>query len=411
MAALANFSRPPLLRQLLAAVLAVLIGSILMKLGNALLSLTISLSLNEAGVGKEQIGVVAAIFSAGYLVGGLYANRLIRTIGHVRAIAGTTALAAIVTLLLPLYLDSVYWALLRGVYGFTVAVGYIVFESWLNERATNETRGRVLGLYATSNYLALSLGQLLINVTPLGDSLAFSLCAMLILAGLIPVVSTRLPQPALSDVERLSPWALYRHSPLAVVAVMGSGLLSGGLFGLNAVFAQEIGLSLFQVSLFTGANVFGGFLLLWFIGRLSDRLGRRFALGCGLAGVAATSLVILSGALWSLPFALLLAASLLLGGHLSSLYHMAVAHAYDRLPRQHYVAASGSFQLYYSAGSIVGPIVVGGLMEVFGSYALWGYLAAVAGVILAFLIYRSLVRPVVQSPGAAEVPPPQPGQA
>lgn len=381
-----------------------------MKLGNALLGLTITLSLNEAGVGKEQIGVVTAVFSAGYLLGGLYANRMIKAVGHVRALAGTTALAAIATLLLPLYVDSLYWALLRGVYGFTVAVGYIVFESWLNERASNETRGRVLSLYATSNYLALTLGQLMINLTPLGDTLAFSLCAMLVLAGLIPVVATRLPQPVLAEVQRLSPWALYRHSPLAVVAVLGTGLLSGGVFGLNAVFAQEIGLNLFQVSLFTGANVLGGFLMLWFIGRLSDRLGRRFALGCGLAGVTLASLAILSGVFWNLPFALLLVLALLLGGHLSSLYHTAVAHAYDRLPRQHYVAASGSFQLYYSLGSIVGPILVGVLMEQFGPYALWGYLVAVAGVILAFLVYRSRVRPAAQTPATTEAPS-QSGQA
>ena len=44
----------------------------------------------------------------------------------------------------------------------------------LNERATVATRGRVMSDYASTNYLALTLGQLLVNVTGPGP-LAFQL--------------------------------------------------------------------------------------------------------------------------------------------------------------------------------------------------------------------------------------------
>ncbi len=390
--------------QILAAIFAVLLGSVLMKLGNSLLSLTVTLSLNQSGTPKEVIGLVSAAFSGGFLVGGFYARRLIGAVGHVRALSLATAAAAIFTLAFPLVVDGWVWAGLRAVYGFTSAVVYIVFESWLNERATPQNRGRMLGIYATSNYFALTLGQLLINATPLGGNLAFSLCAALILAGLMPVVSTRLPQPEVKAAQRLSARQLYRESPLAVVTVVGGGLLSGGLFGMVAIFAQEIGLDLLQVSLLSGSYVFGAFLLMWLIGRMSDRFGRRVALAWALGVVVILSLLMaLSGEL-GLGFPVLVAIALVLGAHMLSVYHSAVAHAYDRLPKEHYVAASSSFQIFFSVGSICGPVITGWLIQHLGPYMLWAYAATIATLLLVFVAYRWIVRPAVTVDAAAPTP-------
>ena len=397
------------MRQLLLAIFAVLLGSVIVKVGNALLSLTIVLRLDAAGTPKQEIGFVAASFMVGFLAGGLYARQVIGALGHVRAFAGVTALSAIVTLLFPLIESPLAWIVLRALYGFTGAISYVVFESWLNERATASTRGRVMSVYASANYLALTVGQLLVNVTDLG-SLAFQLCAMLVMAGLIPVVSTRLPQPELKQAQHLSAGALFRQSPLAVVAVTAAGLMNGGVFGLNAVFAKGIGLSLLQVSLFTGAGVFGAFLFLWIVGRVSDRYGRRAALAGALTIVVLTAtLLALSGWL-QFGFPSLLAIALLQGAPLLSVYHSAVAHAYDRLPREHYVAASSSFQIFFSVGSIVGPILCGYLMERVDVHALWLYVVAIATLLLAFLAYRWVVRPeIVPDPNAPATKAPREG--
>lgn len=391
------------LRQILLAILAVLIGSVIIKVGNALLSLTIVLNLDAAGATKLQVGFVAAFFMVGFMAGGLCARRVIGQLGHVRAFAGVTSLSAIVTLLFPLIESTLAWTVLRMLYGFTGAISYVVFESWLNERATVATRGRVMGVYASSNYLALTVGQLLVNVTDLGP-LAFQLCAMLVMAGLIPMVSTRLPQPEIRQVQHLSIGALYRQSPLAVVAVTCGGLMNGGVFGLNQLFAKSIGLSLLQISLFGGAGVFGAFLFLWVVGRFSDRYGRRPALAGALAVVVVTStLLALSGWL-GFGFPALLAIALVQGAPLLSVYHSAVAHAYDRMPREHYVSASASFQIFFSVGSIIGPVLCGWLMD-FDVHAMWIYVGTIALLLLLFLAYRWVVRPqVVPDPAAPAAP-------
>jgi MFS family permease len=223
------------------------------------------------------------------------------------------------------------------------------------------------------------------------------------------MVSTRLPQPEIKQAQRLSIVALYRESPLAVVAVTAGGLMNGGVFGLNALFAKDIGFSLLQVSLFTGSGVFGAFLFLWVIGRISDRYGRRAALAGALAVVVVTSTLLASSGWLGFGFPALLAIALVQGAPLLSVYHSAVAHAYDRLPREHYVAASASFQIFFSVGSIVGPIVCGALMDI-DVHALWIYVGAIAALLLLFLTYRWIVRPhVVPDPDAPATKAPREG--
>lgn len=383
------------MRQLLAAIFAILFASVVLKFGNSLLSLTVNLTLNEAGERKEIIGLVGTAFSFGYFFGGINARRLIGALGHVRALTLTTALAGIVTLLFPIFPGAFAWVALRAAYGFSSAVAYIVFESWLNARADSDTRGRVLGLYASSNYFAVFAGQLLINLGDVGGSLAFSLSAIFLLLGVIPVVVTKQPQPSIEETQRLSLRELYRQTPLAVVVVTGGGLLTGGMFGLGAVFAQDIGLSLLQISLFAGAPVLGAFLLLWLIGRFSDHFGRRAAMAWALGVVVALASVLAASGELGLGFPYLLAIMVVLGAHMLSIYHSGVSHAYDRLPKEHYVAASGSFQVCFSTGSMLGPLLTGAAMQHLGPHWLWAYAAAVALLLLIFVAYRWVRRPAV----------------
>ena len=42
---------------------------------------------------------------------------------------------------------------------------FIIVESWLNDRATNKTRGKVLSLYMFVTFFAMALGNLLLNVS------------------------------------------------------------------------------------------------------------------------------------------------------------------------------------------------------------------------------------------------------
>ena len=51
---------------------------------------------------------------------------------------------------------------LRAFTGFTMAGCFMIIESWLNERATNENRGTVFGLYMMVTYASIMAGQMIV---------------------------------------------------------------------------------------------------------------------------------------------------------------------------------------------------------------------------------------------------------
>ncbi|MDH3913847.1 MAG: MFS transporter [Rhodospirillales bacterium] len=388
----------------------VLAASILM-LGNSLLGIVIQLKLNEAGIAPELIGATMSAFFGGFMLGSLYAKRLVGRVGHVRTFAALAGISAVAVLIYPLVFSPPVWALLRVVQGFCLAGLFTVMESWLNERSTNETRGQVLTFHMSSYYLALCFGQLMVNLWDLAGLEAFIMAGILVTFSLVPIALTSTPAPEIAEVRPMALRALYACSPLAVVGVFLGGMMIGAVHGLAAVFAQNTGLSVFHVSLFTGAVVFGPFLLLWPIGRLSDRVGRRIVLGgsVGLALLGCLAMIGLAHLGASLPALLLLA--LFLGGTLTSIYPSSTAHAFDQLPRAQYVAAAGGLLLFFSAGATLGPLLASAAMGAFGPTGLFGYEAAVAAVLLGFLGYRALQRPkvpLVQPESFVDVPPTSP---
>jgi len=378
---------------ILRSVAPIILAASILMLGQSLLGIVIQLKLNEAGVAPEMIGLTMSGMFAGFMVGTLYGKRVVGRVGHVRAFAGLAGISAVAVLVYPLTVNVSVWVLLRAVNGFCMAGLFTVMESWLNERSTNETRGQVLTIHMSSYYLALALGQLMVNLWDLSGVETFIVAGILVTFSLVPVALTSMPTPKIEQTKPMSLHALYACSPLAVFSVFMAGAMSGAVHGLAAVFAQNTGMSVFHVSLFTGVFLFGPFLLLWPIGRMSDRFGRRQALGAvaGLAVVGCGLMIGQSHFGGSLLTTLLLA--FLLGGLFVSVYPSSMAHAYDLLPRDQYVAAAGGLLLFNSIGLTIGPILGSAAMGAVGPYGLFVYEGAIAAILLIFLLYRAARRP------------------
>ena len=58
--------------------------------------------------------------------------------------------------------------MLRAFTGFTMAGSFMVIESWLNEKATNENRGTVFGLYMMVTYASIMAGQMIVAAGDVG---------------------------------------------------------------------------------------------------------------------------------------------------------------------------------------------------------------------------------------------------
>src|SRR3546814_16838 len=192
----------------------------------------------------------------------------------IRAFAAFVALLSASTLAYALLQQPMVWGALRIVDGICVAGVFICLESWLNDRAEPGTRGTILASYMVALYSGQAIGQLLLRSGGSGaPHMPFELASILISLAIIPVCLTRAAAPALAQAASLPLRRLFAASPLGVVGAGITGLLLGAFYGLAAIYARRLGLSLAAPPTFMMVVILGGVALQWpiAIGRASCR--------------------------------------------------------------------------------------------------------------------------------------------
>jgi MFS family permease len=203
--------------------------------------------------------------------------------------------------------------------------------------------------------------------------------------------SGRSPEPLRET--RLDLRRLIRASPIAVVACFVVGLANGAFGTLVPVYARGIGLPLEAVALLVAGAVVGGAVMQVPLGRLSDRLDRRWALcGTALAG-AAVAAYLFATARTDAPTVILLVT--LLGGAMHTIYPVAVAHANDMASEGDFVAVSSGLLLVFGGGAVVGPAVAAAMMQQGGPRWLFLFLVLVYVPLAAHAAWRTRIRPSV----------------
>lgn len=375
--------------QALRSVASLLLGAGILVLGNGLIGIVLPVRMHVEGMSPETAGLVMSSYFAGFVAGSLYGKAIILRVGHVRAFAAFAALVSSATLIYPLWVAPGPWAVLRALSGFCMAALFATIESWLNARSANAGRGQILSLYMVTAYFASGSGQLLVNSWGVEGVELFCLGALLLSLSLVPVVLTRVAGPDLGRVQSLSLKALYRISPLGVVGAFGAGLLSGAFYGMGAIFGQAVGLSVFGVSLFMGAAVFGGLVLQYPIGHLSDRFDRRTVLLVMLLTVTAVCVgAYIGSSLRASTLAPLLLVAAMFGGAAATVYPLSMAHAFDHVERERVLAAASGLLLAWAAGATLGPLLGSFAMGRAGAPSLFLVLAFIAAALALFARYR-----------------------
>jgi MFS family permease len=372
----------------LRTVFSLLMGIGLMALGVGLLGLLLPIRMAAEGVGPQIAGYVMSAYYAGFVGGSFMGQRIIGRVGHIRAFAAFAATLTAAVMVHALVFNVPLWGLMRASVGFCMAGLYAVIESWLNVRSPNELRGRVLSLYTITIYISSGIGQLAINIDDTAGLELFCLGALLTSLSLVPVVMTRVAGPELGNIKTMSLRGLYQASPLGTVATAGAGLMSGSLYALGAVYGTQIGLSVFENSIFMGAPIIGGFLLQWPIGRLSDKFDRRTVLFGVLLSTVLAAILLAAFSFAQGNFLLLATANLLLGGFLSTIYPTAVAHAFDYIDRSQMVAANSSMLLAWAVGATAGPLIASSVMGPVGPSGLFVFVAVIATILAAYTQWR-----------------------
>jgi len=377
----------------------VLLGVACMEIALGALSPLIGIQLVRRSVPTELIGLITSAYFVGFLAGTLTAHHVIDRVGHVRAFSALAALAAIATLLHIVVRHPAAWGVWRTVIGYAIAGMFVIIESWLNDKATSENRGRIFALYSVVSWGAAGLGPLALNYGDADGTQLFALITMVLVCALIPLALTTTGNPEIGHRSHFGIRRLYRISPLGVIACFGAGLINTSLWGLLPVYAAKVGIGAREVSVLLSTSVIGALLVQMPIGALADRFGRRpLMLVTCLGGVAVAVLVVLHG---EPSFAMLLVLTALLSSFAAPLYALGVGQTNDYIQRQDFVAASAGLLFAWGLGSSIGPAMAAAVMGPLGPEGLFIFLAAGLGVIalvvVARIIRRRALSPVQQS--------------
>jgi len=199
---------------------------------------------------------------------------------------------------------------------------------------------------------------------------------------------------------------LFRLSPVGMLGAFSAGVANSAFFSMGSIFAQEAGLALLQISLFTGCALLGGAMTQWPLGMIADRIDRRKVIAAtmlvsclsGLVlAVFAGSLRFGEGPLFDAPLitgTVLIAVVTLYGLAAHPLYGLSVAHANDYVEPRGFVEASSALLISWAIGATIGPLTASLVMQAYGTGALFLITAIVHLALLAFTLYRIRRRPL-----------------
>jgi MFS family permease len=269
--------------------------------------------------------------------------------------------------------------------GFCFSGVYVVAESWLNDTATNENRGKTMSIYLIVQMIGIVTAQGLLNVAdPLGYNL-FVISSVLVSVSFAPILLSANPAPVFHTTKPMTLRTLFQTSPLGFVGAFLLGSVFSALFGMSAIFGAQIDLSLRDISIFIATIYTGGMLLQYPIGWVSDRMDRRtLIMALNLIG----ALMMLAGLVFEGGFYWLLTLAFVVGGISNPLYSLYIAYTNDFLEVEDMAAASGGLIFVNGIGAILGPVILGWMMDRWGPYSFFGFLAVMLGVAAIYATYR-----------------------
>lgn len=365
---------------------ALLIAAFLLISGAGLQGTLLSVRGNIEGFSLVLLGSLMSAYFTGFTLGCQVAPHMVKRAGHIRSFTALASIASAAALAHALAVNPVFWIVLRVIAGFCMAGLYMIIESWINEGATNERRGRILAVYRVVDLSAGTVGQAMLATADPSEFYLFAVVSIVISIALVPVALTSTTQPTPITSAEIDLKKLFRISPLAAFGCLSVGAANGAYWAVGAVYVQNLGYGIQTVAAFMTTVVISGAISQWPLGFVSDLFDRRILIvaitaACSAAGV----LLGLTGGQSEL---MLLVGGAAFGFTAMPIFGLSVAHANDRAEPHEYVTLAAGLLLLYGAGAIVGPFIAPMIMQHFGPQALFFYTSGVYGAMTLFGLYR-----------------------
>ena len=363
---------------------ALLFGMFLLMLGNGLQGTLLGVRGSIEGMSPQTMSWVMTGYFVGFLFGSQLTPNMIRRVGHVRVFAALGSLVSACLILYAAWTNPYFWFLLRIIVGFCFSGIYVVAESWLNDSSSNETRGQTLSAYLIVQMMGIVLAQAVLNFADPSGYMLFIIISVVVSLSFAPILLSVSPAPQFQTSKRMTLSQLWSISPLGVVGQFFLGAIFAALFGMASVYGTERGLTVKDISLFVAAIYFGGMILQYPIGWVSDRMDRRVLIFivCSIGTFFSFAANLSDSFIW------LLIVAFIIGGVSNPLYSLYIAYTNDYLEHDDMASASGGLIFLTGIGAIFGPSIVGWLLDAYGAASYFWFIGTVMAIMGSYALYR-----------------------
>lgn len=392
-------------------ILALFASTFFMLAGGGVQWIVVPIRAQLENFSTDAIGMVGLGWSTGFTLGCLVIPHVVRRVGHVRAFSSLMATVSISVLLTAIIVNPAAWFFLRVLGGLCFSGSYLIIESWINERSSNQDRGKVFAIYAIITQAGVMAGQYVIVFAEPGTTLPFMLSAVLFALAILPTSLSTAQAPRPLQQVKFDIRALYRNSPAALIGIFMAGSIAGSWQSFSPVYGSISGLSEVNIANMLALAMGGAILFQYPIGWASDRMDRRVVMvAVGAAGL----LVMLLAANYRFdatsPGIAFFGLMLLCGGFLYPIYTVLIAHANDHADPEDYVQVSASLYLVYGFGTMSGPLLAARATAWFGAGGMFYVIAILNAAIAVYAAWRMTRREKVPEGETAEAqiftPPP-----
>ncbi|MGV6838712.1 MAG: MFS transporter [Planktomarina sp.] len=377
--------------QVLSGSWALLLGMLFLMVGNGMQGTLLGVRGDIEGFSTFEMSIVMSAYFAGFLGGSRMTPALIRRVGHVRVFAALASFISAVLILYPALTDPIAWTLGRVAIGFCFSGVYVTAESWLNNAASNENRGKALSMYMIVQMSGIVFAQVLLAYGDVSGYILFVISSVLVSISFAPILLSIQPTPAFDTAKPMTLRQLIEVSPLGAMGMFLLGGVFSAQFGMAAVFGAQIGWTVPEISIFVSVIYIGALLLQYPIGWLSDRMDRRMLILIisAIGGAASIVAYMLGQSFWAI-----VAMGFVIGGTSNPMYSLLLAYTNDFLEPDDMAAASGGLLFLNGVGAVGGPLVTGWMMGEFGPLGFFLLIAILMIFLALYAGYRMTRRPI-----------------
>ncbi len=337
--------------------LAVVIGSIsVVGLSFGFIVPLVSLVLEQRGLDSTMIGLMGSAPAFGILVFAPLTPYIVKHLGAQYTINLAIGLSGTAVLAMPFADQYWFWLVLRFLSGASINVLFVISETWVNQMAAEQNRGRLVAIYAATLPIFIAVGPVLINLTGTAGSLPFLVAALLFYAAILPQIAGGGGSPPIEGSASFSVFTFFKIAPILSSAVLLFAYLDGTGLSMLPVYGLRHGFPVKESTAMVTTLIIGYIALTIPIGWLADKIERHaLLLICGCLFLACSGvlpfIIHIHGMVWPILF--------LLGASGSGIYTLALILIGQRFKEADLATASAAFSFLFGVGHLVGPLVSG----------------------------------------------------